>query len=287
MVSTIVPVAIFLGAAASAALAFYTFWGSLRRNAIENLNKASTSLDASGIRMKSDDMLITIVTIAAAFWIVALLVFRPPVIVGLLLLPVAAALGSAAYYGAVQMRVRARTEAFLNQFETVLRLMASGLRSGLGLQQTLNLVIDETPDPARYEFSRVVGQTNIGASVHDALDDLASRVKSNETLMMARVVRINSQTGGDLARVLEQLANTIKERRRMRRKVQSLTAEGRAGAWVLGALPILLGFFVIMTQPEMSHGLLYTPVGHVVLLIILTLEGLGIFTLNRILKVNV
>lgn len=283
----LVPVAIFVGAAASAGLVFYTFWGWLRRGALENLNKVSSSLDASGVRMKSEDMLITWITIAAALWIAALLVFRPPVIVGLLLLPAAAALGALAYYGAVNMRVRARTEAFLNQFETVLRLMASGLRSGLGLQQTLNLVIDETSDPARYEFSRVVGQTNIGASVYDALDDLASRVKANESLMMARVVRINSQTGGDLARVLDQLANTIKERRRMRRKVQALTAEGRVGAWVLGALPILLGLFVVMTQPEMSHGLLYTPVGHVVLLIILVLETLGILTLNRILKVNV
>jgi tight adherence protein B len=185
------------------------------------------------------------------------------------------------------MRVKARTEAFLNQFETVLRLMSSGLRSGLGLQQTLNLVIDETPDPARYEFSRVLGQATIGMSVHDALDDLAGRVKTSETLMMARVVRVNAQTGGDLSHVLDQLAGTIKERRRMRRKVQSLTAEGRAGAAVLAALPIFLGGFIIMTQPDMSHGLLYTPVGHIVFLIIIVLEVLGIFSLNRILQVNI
>jgi tight adherence protein B len=90
-----------------------------------------------------------------------------------------------------------------------------------------------------------------------------------------------------LGRVLDQLAGTIKERRRMRRKVQSLTAEGRAGAIVLGALPIGLGGFIVMTQPTMAHGLLYTAPGHVVLLVILVLEALGIFSLNRILQVNV
>lgn len=287
MVTPLVPIAIFLGAAVSAGLAFYSFWGSLRRGALERFGKVSSDLDSAGLRIKKEEMLITCVTIAAALWIVALLVFRPPVLAGLLLLPGAAAVSVLSYLAIVQMRMRTRLEAFLNQFETVLRLMASGLRSGLGLQQALNLVIDETSDPARYEFARVIGQTNIGASIYDALDDLAARVKANETLMMARVVRINSQTGGDLARVLEQLGNTIKERRRMRRKVQSLTAEGRAGAWVLGALPILLGFFVVLTQPEMSHGLLYTPTGHIVLLIIAVLETLGILTLNRILKVNV
>ncbi len=283
----IVPLAIFVGAAASAALAFYTFWGSLQRGALERFGRFSAALDTVGLRTKSEDMLITWITIAAALWIGMLLVFKPPIVIGLLLLPITAAASAGLYVLTVRLRVQARTEAFLNQFETVLRLMASGLRSGLGLQQTLNLVIDETADPARYEFSRVLGQTNIGASVYDALDDLATRVKASETLMMARVVRINSQTGGDLGRVLDQLANTIKERRRMRRKVKSLTAEGRAGALVLGALPIFLGGFIVLTQPTMAHGLLYTPTGHVVLLIIAVLESLGIFSLNRILQVNV
>ncbi|HET7814870.1 MAG TPA: type II secretion system F family protein, partial [Candidatus Baltobacteraceae bacterium] len=180
-----------------------------------------------------------------------------------------------------------RTEAFLNQHEVVLRLMSSGLRSGLGIQQTLSMVIEEAAEPARYEFARVLGQANIGASIHDALDDLAQRIKTSEALMMARVIRINAQTGGDLAHVLEQLANTIRERRRMRRKVRSLTAEGRAGAIVLGAVPVLLGTFILATQRDMSNGLLHLPAGHIVLAIVVVLEALGIFALTRILKVAV
>jgi tight adherence protein B len=287
MVSSIIPVAIFVGASATVALAFYSFWGSLQRGALNHAGRVSQALETVGMRAKSEEMLITWVTIGAALWIALLLIFKPSPIVGLVLLPLAAAAAAGLHALVVRLRLRARTEAFLNQFETVLRLMSSGLRSGLGLQQTLHLVIDETPDPARYEFARVLGQTNIGLSVYDALDDLAERVKTNETLMMSRVVRINAQTGGDLGRVLDQLANTIKERRRMRRKIKSLTAEGRAGALVLGALPVFLGGFVVTTQPAMSHGLLYTPTGHEVLLIILVLEALGIVSLNRILQVNV
>ncbi len=287
MVTSIMPIAIFLGAAASAALVFYTFWGSLQKGALERFSRFSEKLDTSGVRTKSDEMFATWVTVSAALWIALLLIFKPPVVVGLLLIPLAAAVSAAFYRIFMNMRIGARTEAFLNQFETVLRLMASGLRSGLGLQQTLHLVVGETQDPARFEFERVLGQTTVGVSIYDAFDDFATRVKANETLMMARVVRVNSQTGGDLARVVEQLANTIKERRRMRRKVKSLTAEGRAGAFVLGALPVGLGGFVVMTQPAMSHGLLHTPAGHVVLLIVLVLEALGVFALNRILQVNV
>jgi len=284
---TFAPLAIFIGAAVTAALAFYTFWETIHAWVLAIFKRFALVLDRAGLRRPAEDMVITWITITAALWVASMWLFQPNVVFGLLLLPIAAAIAGGLYASLVQFKLRARIEAFLNQFETVLRLMASGLRSGLGLQQTLTLVTDEMADPARYEFARILGQSNIGVSVYDALDDLSNRVPTNETLMMARVIRINAQTGGDLGRVLEQLANTIKERRRMRRKIQSLTAEGRLGALVLAGLPVFLGLFIMMTQPAMSHGLLYTYTGHVVLAIVVVLEALGIFVLTRILKVNV
>ena len=281
------PFAIFLGATATAALIFFSFWESLHGRALEKSRGFISLFDRAGLKRKPEDIVITWITCTAVLWIGAMFLFRPPVILGILFLPAAALLSGAIYYAYLQFRLARRTEAFLNQFETVLRLMASGLRSGLGLQQTLALVSEEMKDPASHEFARVLGQTNIGVSIHDALDDLSERVRIRETLMMARVVRINAQTGGDMARVLEQLANTIKERRRMRRKISSLTAEGRLGAIILAALPICLGGFILLTQPDMSNGLLFTHVGHIVTLIILILELCGIVALNRILKVNV
>lgn len=281
------PLAIFFGAAVTVALAFFAFWDLLHGVMLREFKGFAAALDRSGLRREPEEMLITWITVTALLWIVWMWLAKPSLLIGLLCLPVAAALGGGIYALFVRLKIFRRTEAFLNQFETALRLMASGLRSGLGLRQALSLVTDEMKDPARYEFARVLGQSNIGVSVQDALDDLAGRIQTNETLMMARVIRINSQTGGDLARVLEQLANTIRERRRMRRKVSSLTAEGRMGAAVLSALPIFLGLFIVMTQADMARGLLFTHTGHVVLGIIAFLEAAGVFTLMRILKVNV
>lgn len=284
---SIAPLAIFLGASATVALAFFAFWTPLHGRILREVKGFATTLDKSGVRLEPEQMIITWITITAVLWMAWMWLMKPSILIGLLFLPVAAALAGLAYAGIVKLKVAKRTNAFLDQFENALRLMASGLRSGLGLRQALSLITDEMKDPARYEFARVIGQTNIGVSVHDALDDLAARIETNETLMMARVIRINAQTGGDLGRVLEQLANTIRERRRMRRKVSSLTAEGRMGAAVLACLPIFLGLFIIMTQVDMSRGLLYTQTGHLVLMIIIFLEVCGVFTLNRILKVNV
>jgi tight adherence protein B len=148
-------------------------------------------------------------------------------------------------------------------------------------------VIEEMPDPAKYEYMRVVGQTNIGISVYDALDNLSKRMPSNETMMMARAIRIQSQTGGDLSKILEHLANTIKERRRIQRKISALTAEGRASAAILAGLPLFVSGFISVSQPAMGHALWLTSPGHVALGIVGLLETCGTIWLFKMLKVDV
>lgn len=133
----------------------------------------------------------------------------------------------------------------------------------------------------------MIGQTNIGVSVLDAIDDLAERMPSNETLMMARVIRVQSQSGGDLARILEQLAGTIKSRRQVMRKISAITAEGRMSAFVLLAIPVALGLFMVTTQRDFGHALLYTFIGHLVILAIVILELIGYVWLKFILRVDV
>lgn len=283
----IAPLMIFFGAAAAAVLVFYSVWDLIHTSISKRFESFESLLERAGMQRRTEDSVMTWLVMTAASWIVLALVLRPTLIVGLLILPACGVVSAFLYSAWVHWRLQIRIFKFVEQLELALRLMASGLRTGLGLRQSLSLVTEEMEDPARYEYSRVIGQANIGVSLHDALDDLAERLPQNETMMMARVIRIQSTTGGDLAKVLEQLANTIKERRRMRRKVQSLTAEGRAGALVLGALPIFLGGFIIVTQQDLGHALLYTQAGHYSLMIVGVLEVLGIITLNRILKVNV
>jgi tight adherence protein B len=166
-------------------------------------------------------------------------------------------------------------------------MLAGALRVGLGLRQAIILVTEEVPDPARREFMRVIGRTNIGVSIIDALDELAKSMPSNEMAMFSKVVRVQQQTGGDLAKVLEKLAATIRDRRRVFRKMSALTAQGRFGAFIIGALPVGVGGFVIFTQPSMGDALLHTTPGLIALGIAVGLELAAIFTLSRILRFDV
>jgi tight adherence protein B len=110
---------------------------------------------------------------------------------------------------------------------------------------------------------------------------------NNETLMVARVFRVQSQTGGDLARILDQLADTIKGRRQVYRKISTLTAEGKMSAWVLMAIPVGLGLFIATTQETMGHALLYTPIGHMTMLVVAGLETGAYFWLANLLRIKV
>ena len=244
-------------------------------------------LDRAGIEQQPGQIAVAVIAVAIVLWIVAIFIMRPAALLSALLLPLSAGAAGGGFYMYVKFKTRKRLDQFTTQLEMALRLIASGVRIGLGLRQALAMVIEEMPHPAKYEYMRVIGQTNIGISVYDALDTLSKRMPSNETLMMARAIRIQSQTGGDLGKILEHLAATIKERRRIQRKIRALTAEGRASAGILSGLPPFLGGFISLTEPSMGHALFFTGPGHVALGIVCVLEGLGVFFLMRMLKVEV
>lgn len=287
MVGALAPFAIFAGVAATVALTFFSFWGALNVRATAKVRSLSDQLDRAAIKMSAQDIVLTIAGAVALVWISILLLLHPPVVLALLMLPILAGGGAFFFFAYLNFRIRKRLGAFIEQLESGIRLIAGGIRVGFGLRQALTMVIDELPDPAHSEFRRVVGQSNLGISIYDAMDDLVERMPCNETLMMARVFRVQSQTGGDLAHILDQLAATIKDRRQVHRKISSLTAEGRMSSWVLTLIPVGLGLFIILTQPDMSYALLHTKVGHIVLLIIALLELGGYLWLKQILRVNV
>ena len=257
------------------------------RSDSSNLKKLADTLDRAGIAAGPREIAIGVGIGAVVLWLMAVLVMRPAPIFAILFFPFCAALAAGGFWMYVKFQLRKRLDQFVQQLELALRLISSGVRIGLGLRQAMTIVIEEMPDPARHEYMRVIGQTNIGVTVYDALDNLAVRMPSNETLMMARAIRIQSQTGGDLGKILEHLANTIKDRRRIQRKIRALTAEGRASAAILSVLPPFLTGFIALTERDMGHALLFTNAGHISLLIVAVLETLGVLMLMKMLKVDV
>ena len=284
---SVLPFAIVLGVAGAIALVVTSFWHRLTAPLASHIEAYRLALERADVRVRGEEILLAILGGGVGLWVIAQLILHLSPLLAAGAFPICLTLAACAADAVIAHKRRTRLAKFADQLELVLRLMASGLRAGLGLRQALVLVMDELDDPARTEFMRVLGQANIGQSVYDALDGLAKRMPSDECAMMVRAIRVQSQTGGNLAKVLEHLAHTIKERRRVYRKMRALTAEGRMTAWVIALLPVVVGVMIVGLNHSMRHALLGTGVGHLVMVIVALLEGSGILMLRRMMRFEV
>jgi tight adherence protein B len=276
-----------LGVGGAVAYAFFTYWQKVVSAIAVLVEPYRSGLDKAAIPIKSEELALAVLAFATLPWGIVMFMLRPGLVVGTASLVITSAL---AFFGArlwINIRIGKRLAEFNNQLEMALRLIAGAMRVGLGLRQALVNVVTDMPDPARVEFTRVLSQTQIGVSLYDALDALAQRMPSGEMNMMARAIRLQGQTGGNLSRVLENMAGTIKERRRLAQKIRALTAEARATKWIITGLPVFVGIFVTTFEPDIREGLFDTFIGRGCLCAVAGLLALGWWLFGKISELDI
>lgn len=187
----------------------------------------------------------------------------------------------------LRIRIGRRRRAFSDQLPDVLQLVAGSLQSGFSLAQALDSVVREDTQPAAGEFSRALAESRIGVELEVALDRVAERMASDDLKWVVMAIRIQREVGGNLAEVLLTTVGTMRERAQVRRHVRALSAEGRLSAYILLALPFVIGGFVVWTRPEYVRPLYTTGVGIVMLVGSGLLMAVGAFWMSRLIKVEV
>jgi tight adherence protein B len=287
VVTTFAPYLIVVGIAGAIGYFGYRSWNDIIQAITPFTEPYQILLERGGIKMEAADLAFRILAIAIFAWGAGVLILRPNGWIALACLPLAFLL---TFWGTgfwVRSRIGSRLKLFNDQLEIALRLMTSGLRAGLGLRQAMIVVVSEMPDPIRVEFNKVLNQTSIGISIYDALDTFNERMPSAEMLMLTRAIRIQSKTGGNLSKMLETLAETIKQRRRIDRKVAAMTSEARSSSYVMSGLPIGLLIFIAAFQPEMRGDLFGTWFGRAMVIAALSFIGLGQYVMNAMAKIDV
>jgi tight adherence protein B len=284
---SVAPFIVIFGVAGVVAIGCVAFWDRVVAGVAERLEPYRRLLERAAIPIKAEELALVVIICAILPWGVLAVILKPSPFIGCLLLAGTSALSFGGVRGYVNIKVGKRLSAFNNQLEIVLRLITGALRVGLGLRQALITVVSDMPDPARIEFSRVLSQTQIGVSVYDALDQLAERMPSGELSMMTRSIRIQSQTGGNLGKVLENLAETIKQRRKLNRKIAALTSEARFTKYIISALPIGVGIFILTFQPDMREGLLFTLLGRICMVVVVGLIAVGWVVFGKLSRLDI
>jgi Flp pilus assembly protein TadB len=183
--------------------------------------------------------------------------------------------------------IRRRRGAFAEQLPDMLQLLASSLRSGFSLPQALDAVVREAAQPAAGEFGRALAEARLGADLEDCLETIADRMGSDDLRWTIMAIRIQRGMGGNLAEVLTTTVSTIRERGYLRRQVQALSADGRLSAYILIALPVVIGAFMFVARPSYMRPLYTTHVGELMLVGAIVLEAIGAVLMRQIIKVEI
>ncbi len=151
---------------------------------------------------------------------------------------------------------------FEAQLEDAAHLLANSLKAGLGFMQGLELVADQIESPFRDKIRAMLRDVRLGGTLKDAFKKLEEEVPESESLKtFTSAVVIQLQTGGNLSEVLDHVAETITQRRKLKRRIQALTAEGRLSAYVITVLPFFIEFLLWLTQRDLFRPMISTWLG--------------------------
>ncbi len=180
-----------------------------------------------------------------------------------------------------------RIKLFSVQMVDALTLMANGMKSGLNVPQTLQIVVDEMPKPIKEEFNLVLSQNKIGLTLEKAFENLAIRIPSEDVTMFVTSVNMLREAGGNIAESFQAIVMTIRERMKHQSKISAMTAQGMTSAVIVGAMPWGLGCMLYFVDPVTMGPLFTTIPGWIILLMITILEAIGFFVIVKMVSIKV
>ena len=179
-----------------------------------------------------------------------------------------------------------RQRQFTAQLPDMLQLLASTLRAGYSLLQGAEAVTEQVGDPMGKELRRVLSEARLGRPLEQALEDSAKRVQSKDYDWAVMAIKIQREVGGNLAELLQTVSETMVARERLRREIQTLTAEGRISAIVLGVLPLAIGAIVYVLNPGYLDPLFTRTVGKLLVVGALVTGLAGFMWMKKIITIE-
>ena len=185
------------------------------------------------------------------------------------------------------MAASKRRKAFLTDLADAIEAMVRALRAGLPVSEALGMIARDFTGPVGAEFTVAVDEQKLGMSLGDSLTRVGERMPLPEVRMLAMAVTIQTQTGGSLSEALANLANVIRARHRLKRKIKAVSSEARTSAMIMAALPLFVMGSLYLMKPEYL-GLLFTEkVGKILLVLCATWMLCGVLVMWRMVNFKI
>lgn len=187
----------------------------------------------------------------------------------------------------LKMKKKRRLKKFENQLGDGINMLANSLRAGYSYLQAINTVAKDMPEPIGQEFKILLKEMSLGVDSSTALDNMSERVSSEDLSLMITAIKIQQETGGNLAEILSNISKTIRERIEIKGEIKTLTAQGRISGYVVGLLPVALILVLMVISRDYIIVLFTTEVGKGLLLYALISEMIGAYFIRKIIDIDI
>jgi tight adherence protein B len=252
----------------------------LRRSA--RVSAMQEALTQAGMKFRAGNFLALCVMLGIAVGIAVLVVSKNPAI-GWAALIIASFLP----YAVVSYRRQKRFEKIEELFPEAIDTLARAVRAGHAFTTALEMISNEISEPLAGEFRKLYEEQKFGMPVRDALMNLTQRVPLVDVKFFVTAVMLQRETGGNLAEILDNLSYVIRERFKIQRQVRVHTAQGRLTMVLLMAMPPTVVAVLMAFSPDFVKPLFYDPIGHILLVVAITLQTVGYFVIRKIIKIQV
>jgi tight adherence protein B len=182
---------------------------------------------------------------------------------------------------------RRRLRQLEDQLVPGIQTLSAGVRAGLNLVQSMNLVARDGPVPIRQEFGHMLREHEYGLPLEQAMDNAAARIGSHNYRLLFAALRTHRERGGDLGSTLDRIAESIREIQRLEKRIRTLTAQGRTTARWLSALPPIVLVILYFINPEGTVRLFTDDMGLVILAGIVAMNVVGYLWIKKIVSVDI
>ena len=187
----------------------------------------------------------------------------------------------------MNQRKSARAKKLEEQLPEAIMLISNSVKAGFGLLQSLNLAAEQLEHPISTEFSQTIHEMNVGSNTDEALMALSERAQNYDLDLCVTAMLVQRSVGGNLGEILDTVAETMRERIRIRGEITTLTAQQMMTGIVIGLLPVGVGLLFLVVSPEYISILFTTPMGKGMLAVAVVMETIGVMIIRKILDIEV
>lgn len=180
-----------------------------------------------------------------------------------------------------------RNEKLEAQLIDGITVLASGMRAGLNLGQSFELLVKNTQGPIHQEFGQLMREYQMGLDLTHAMHNAANRIGLQNYRLLFSALEMHRQRGGDTAQSLDRIADSVREIQRLEGKLDALTAKGRSQAWMMAVMPLVFLFMMLSIDPESTSLLFSEPFGRILLLVAAGMIGMAFLWIRKIMAVDI